>query len=74
MPTVLTECDLSYYRSRMAAELALAASTGHSDVTRAHRDLAAKYDRLISSTAPESDYLSDLPPGVPAPRPAIHAG
>lgn len=74
MPNVLTESDLGYYRSRMAAELALASSTGNSAVTRAHRDLAAKYDRLISATAPDSDDLRDLPPGVPAPQPAMHVG
>ena len=58
MPNVLTDSDMDYYRSRMAAELALAASADNAQVSRAHHKLAARYERMIAAV-PDNDSLDD---------------
>ena len=74
MPNDLTQSDLDYYRSRMAAELALAAGAADAQVGRAHRELAAKYSRRLAPEGPNDDDFDDLlVPVAVASRPAVHA-
>ena len=76
MPNDLTKSDLDYYRSRMAAELALAAGAADTQVARAHRELAANYGRLptANNKVPNVDEFDDLLlPVAVASRPPIHA-
>lgn len=73
MPSLLNECDLNYYRSRMAAELTLAARAGDAQVARAHRELAAKYSHLTADTPPSEDDFAALPPPVTGPRATAYA-
>ena len=60
MLNALTKSDLDYYRSRLAAELALAAGAADAQVARAHRELAAKYSRLLTAEVPNDDEFDGL--------------
>ncbi len=74
MPSALNDSDLNYYRSRMAAELALANSSGDPHVARAHRELAAKYRGLTSASVPDDCDLERLAaPVAGIPGPPAHA-
>ena len=74
MPSDLTKSDLDYYRSRMTAELALAAGAADAQVARAHRELAAKYSRrLAPGGRNDGDFDALLVPVAVASRPAVHA-